>query len=280
MYPILYDFGTVTIFGAEIPLRIGGYGLMYALAVITGWLLTYWIAGRFYPDKPVSDIYFTSVIGGVVGARVLNAFIRLPEIAAGRLTFFDALLGGGVFLGGMALGFLIFLTLLRRHGIPIGAGVNLAFAGVPLPHAVGRIGCLLGGCCYGAPTDLPWGITYTSEIAHRLMGTPLGVPLHPTPIYEVIVELSLALICLRLWFLRPKPYAIAAVWFIGYGSARFLIEFVRGDFRGGFLFLSTSQWISLAFIAIGVGWIFGKLRGHILEERDAPAPDGRQAARA
>lgn len=270
MCPILFDFGTVTIFGVTIPLRVGGYGLMYALAALAGWALAIWIGRQKDPDKPWSDIYFYPLIGGVVGGRIFNALLHLDDILRGRIGLLDALLGGGVFLAGFVIGVGIFIALLRYHRIDMGDGFNIAFTGVPGAHALGRVGCLLGGCCYGAPTDLPWGITYHSEVAHRLMGTPLGVPLHPTPLYEVVVELTLFGIGLWLWYHRPRPFAIAAVWMTGYGLARFAIEFVRADYRGGFLFLSTSQWISVGLVAVGASWIAGRLRWRLIEPA-APA---------
>lgn len=276
MCPILFDFGTVTIFGATIPLRVGGYGLMYALAVLVGWRLMCWLGRQRYPEAPWTDMYFFSIIGGVLGGRVLNALLRLDDIARGHVTLLDALISGGVFLGGVVVGLVIYILLMKRHGVEIGYGFNALFVGLPPSHAIGRVGCLLGGCCYGAPTDLPWGITYHNELAHRLMGTPLGVPLHPTPLYEVGVELLLFAIALRLWFRRPRPFAIAAVWFVGYGLARFAIEFVRADYRGGFLFLSTSQWISLGLVAIGLWWLLGRLGGCLTEP---PSPADRPARR-
>ena len=61
--------------------------------------------------------------------------------------------------------------------------------GIALGHVVGRFGCLFAGCCYGKPTTLPWGITFTDPFAADNVGTPLGVPLHPTQLYEAGAEL-------------------------------------------------------------------------------------------
>ncbi len=109
----------------------------------------------------------------------------------------------------------------------------------------GRMGCFLNGCCYGKPTSLPWGVTFPQR------GTPPHV--HPTQLYEAIGALGIFTV---LYFIvRPRKRVHGQVFaglLVGYGVLRFLLEFLRDDARGGFLGLSTSQWLGIPLIAGGV----------------------------
>ena len=60
--------------------------------------------------------------------------------------------------------------------------------GIAFGHVVGRLGCFMAGCCYGHETNVPWAVTFTNPLARENVGTPLGVPLHPTQLYEAGVE--------------------------------------------------------------------------------------------
>jgi phosphatidylglycerol:prolipoprotein diacylglycerol transferase len=109
---------------------------------------------------------------------------------------------------------------------------------VTLGHAIGRVGCLLAGCCYGKETNMWWGIQLHGS--HR----------HPTQILE---SLGLFLIALILIKTRPSLKSFA-LYFIGYGVLRFGIEILRGDtIRGTWGILTPSQWISFGLIFLGIG---------------------------
>ena len=107
----------------------------------------------------------------------------------------------------------------------------------------------------------PWAVTYASELAARLAGTPLGVPLHPSPLYEAGAELFNFAVCLSLWRRgEPRPWLVIATWGALYGVERFVLEFLRGDWRGGWLGLSTSQWLT-AVMVLAAGVWFARSRG-------------------
>ncbi len=118
---------------------------------------------------------------------------------------------------------------------------------------VGRFGCLFAGCCYGKPTTLPWGITFTDPFAAANVGTPLVVPLHPTQLYEAGAEL-LILIVLLLTERKGRPFAGRTFWLymLLYAVSRFIIEFYRGDERGTVGMFSTSQFISLLLAPLAI----------------------------
>ena len=127
---------------------------------------------------------------------------------------------------------------------------------------VGRLGCLLAGCCYGKPTDVAWAITFTDPAANLNVGTPLNVPLHPTQLYESAAGLASSRCCM-LMERRGARFAGRTFWLfvLLYSISRFVIEFYRGDDRGMPLaWLSTSQLISviLAPIAIVMLWYLSR----------------------
>jgi phosphatidylglycerol:prolipoprotein diacylglycerol transferase len=250
MHPILFDFGTLEVFGLEIHLAARSYGTLFFLAVLVGWGLCVKLGRRVSADAPWTVIYLGSIVAGVVGARVLNALIFLPAILRGEETLGGILTGGGTWLPGVLTGTLALWWLSRRHGLKLGDVTNVFFVGIPLVHGIGRVGCLLGGCCYGKPTSMPWGIAYTSAIAAEHNGTPLGVAVHPTPVYDLVAELFNFVVVVVLWRRRAPPWAIPAAWAVLYGTQRFVIEFFRGDPRGQYGSFSSSQWFSLVMVPV------------------------------
>lgn len=246
MHPVLFELGEIG--GA--PVRITGYGVMMLLAMIAGWALVRRLGRRVDPEAPWTDLVLGLLIAGLGGAKLLLVIVHLPDLLAGRAALGDLLLAGGVWLGGVAGAALYAAWFFRRFRLEPGRALNVLFVAVPLGHAIGRLGCVLAGCCYGEACTLPWAITYTDPLAHELSGTPLGVPLHPSPLYEALAELFNFAVCLTLWRRRAPPWSIPAAWLALYGTERFLLEFLRGDARGALGPLSTSQWLALAMIAL------------------------------
>jgi phosphatidylglycerol:prolipoprotein diacylglycerol transferase len=125
--------------------------------------------------------------------------------------------------------------------------------GIALGHVIGRLGCLLAGCCYGRPTELPWGVTFTSPVAAANVGTPLGIPLHPTQLYDAGAEL-LILAFLLIFEKRGRPFAGRTFWLymLLYAISRFIVEIFRGDDRGMLAGLSTSQVVSLLVVPAAI----------------------------
>jgi phosphatidylglycerol:prolipoprotein diacylglycerol transferase len=260
VYPILYEFGTIEIGGAKIPVLIGGYGVLFALAIGVAWIGTILLGRKLSREAPWTDLFFVTIFSGVVGAKLANLLAFLPEVLAGRKPIAGLVTGGGVWLGGVAAGFVALWLMARHYGIRLGAVLNMVFVYLPLAHALGRIGCFLGGCCWGKPTDLPWAVTYTDPAANRLNGTPLGVPVHPTVLYEAGLETGNFFLMLSLWRRKVPDGAIAAAWMGLYGTERFFLEFLRGDPRGRLGPFSPSQAFSAALAAVAFGWLFRNRR--------------------
>lgn len=256
MHPILFDLGTVDLFGLEIPLRLPSYGTAMLVGVVLGWLVVRRLGRRILPEAPWADLYLGMIVAGIVGAKVLYAVLEAPRLLSGEVPWWDVLVAGGVWLGAVLGGAVFCAHFLPRHGMPAGRAMNVVFTGLPLAHVVGRIGCFLAGCCYGAACSKPWAVTYTSELAARFAGTPLGVPLHPSPLYEAALELVNFAVC-ALWWRRGEPpaWTVVFTWVGLYGVERFVLEFYRGDPRGALWGLSTSQWLTAAMaVAALVFW--------------------------
>jgi phosphatidylglycerol:prolipoprotein diacylglycerol transferase len=119
----------------------------------------------------------------------------------------------------------------------------------------------MAGCCYGRPTSVPWAITFTNPAAAANVGTPLGVPLHPTQMYDAAAEL-LILVILLVTERKGRPFAGRTFWLymLLYAISRFVIEFYRGDDRGMILGVSTSQFVSIVVVPLAIAMFF-RLRG-------------------
>jgi phosphatidylglycerol:prolipoprotein diacylglycerol transferase len=132
--------------------------------------------------------------------------------------------------------------------------------GLALGHAIGRLGCFAAGCCYGKETHHWWGVTFHNPLAHSITGTPLGVALEPTQLFESAVQF--ANFVFLMWLLKHRKFdgqVFGAFLFI-YGIARFFIEFLRGDPDRGFLFngaVTVTQLIAIGLVLAGgiIWWL-------------------------
>jgi phosphatidylglycerol:prolipoprotein diacylglycerol transferase len=260
MHPELLHLGPVVIpsYGAAL-------GLAFLLAVL--------LLKRRAPDYGIEpetavDMGIWLILSGLLGAKVLLLVVEGPGY---YLTSFRGLLelfrAGGVFYGGLlgALAAAVFFVRVKK--MPFLDFADAAAPAVALGQAIGRIGCFAAGCCWGARCDKPWAITFREAKAGENVGVPLGIPLHPTQLYEAIG--LLALTGLVLWFGKGRaPGRTFAFYLAGAAVLRFVVELFRGDPRGSLpiLGLSTSQGIALALLAVGVSiWLYG------LRKAESPA---------
>jgi phosphatidylglycerol:prolipoprotein diacylglycerol transferase len=167
--------------------------------------------------------------------------------------------GGHAFYGGLVGGSVGSVLFLRRAGFPIGKAADLAAIALPLAQTFGRMGCLLEGCCFGAQCSLPWAVSFPgdSPASHMqfeagAISTPRGwsLPVHPTQLYEAAVTLGISAVAL-LWVHPRKRYdgQVCAISLALYATARFALEFLRRDVRGGAFGLSTSQLVGIGVVS-------------------------------
>ena len=246
MHPILFELG---------PLTIYSYGVLLAAA----YLLGLWMAARRarhagLDANKVLDLGIWVIIAALVGAKALLFIVEFDQFTSSWQEFMTLLRSGGVFYGGLIAAVVVCIYQLRKHNLPLWTSGDLFAPGIALGYMVGRLGCLLAGCCYGKPTDVAWAITFTDPVANLNVGTPLNIPLHPTQLYESVAGLIILLLLLALER-RGRSFAGRTFWLfvLFYSVSRFVIEFFRGDDRGMPLdWLSTSQLISLVLFPLSL----------------------------
>jgi phosphatidylglycerol:prolipoprotein diacylglycerol transferase len=178
--------------------------------------------------------------------------------------------GGLTFYGGFIAAALAAWWLFRRDRFPFWKGLDMGGMMVPIGLGLGRLGCVMVGCCFGKVGELPWALSFPShspasewQFRQKLLESPFDASLsvHPTQLYESLAALALAAF-LILYVQGRKRYdgQVFVVFLIGYAVSRFVIEFWRSDDRGGFAFLSTSQWIGVAMLVLGLAIHFGRGR--------------------
>jgi phosphatidylglycerol:prolipoprotein diacylglycerol transferase len=253
MHPILIDLGWF---------QLPSYGVMVALGVLAGLLtLKRRADGAGLDGARLVDVGLWLVIWALIGAKGLLILVELPRYLSNPDQLIGVVRAGGVFLGGFLAALVAGTVLIRRYSLPPLETLDVLVPSVALGQAIGRVGCLLAGCCWGSRCDLPWALTYTDPVAAANVGTPLNVALHPFPAYAAIVNLCLYLLLEAMHARRPAPGRVFASYLVGYGVARFLLEFVRGDASRGFVFhgaLSTSQLIASILVVLGIAihvWI-------------------------
>src|SRR5438477_5171274 len=245
MYPRLFELGPITLYT---------YGVLLAAAYLVGLKLAMVRAkARGLDANRVLDLGIYIIISALVGAKLLLLVTDFKSFRADPRELLSLARSGGVFYGGLIVAVIVALWYIRRVGLPLWTTCDVFAPGIALGHVVGRFGCLFAGCCYGKPTTKPWGITFTDTFAAMNVGTPLGVPLHPTQLYEAGAEL-LILVFLLATERKGRPYAGRTFWgyILLYAISRFIIEFYRGDERGMVGIFSTSQFISLLLAPLAI----------------------------
>jgi phosphatidylglycerol---prolipoprotein diacylglyceryl transferase len=245
MYPKLFEIGPITLYT---------YGVLLAAAYLLGLKLAMVRAkARGLDANRVLDLGIYIIISALVGAKLLLLVTDFRTFRANPAELVTLARSGGVFYGGLILAVTVALWYIRRVGLPLWTTCDVFAPGIALGHVVGRFGCLFAGCCYGKPTTRPWGITFTDPFASSNVGTPLGVPLHPTQLYEAGAELLiLGVLLFSERKGRPFPGRTFWLYMLLYAISRFIIEFYRGDERGTFLMFSTSQFISILLAPLAV----------------------------
>ena len=254
MYPTLIEWGWF---------KIHSYGFMLMVAFAVGVLFSLKRAERYGIEREhIMDVALYILIAAIVGARLMfvlldllngsTAYLREP------LLIFKTWRGGLSFHGGFLGGLIAGVIYCRRHGIsPLVLG-DVAAPGVALGYAIARIGCLLHGCCYGTPTDLPWALRFPLE-GHRDQLTP---PSHPTQIYSSVGGLIVCGLLLWLERWRDFPGYLFYLFIILYSVERFIVECFRKGATARVLVagLTEAQAASLAILLV-TGILFLRGRG-------------------
>lgn len=252
MYPKLFTIGTF---------YLPTYGLLVAIGFLLGLWMTAKLAQRRNMDpQMVTDLGIYVALAGLAGAKLLmfvydfDFYRRSPK----EIFSMSTLQAGGVFYGGLIGALAVAVWYVRSRKLSFLPVADIFAPGIALGHAIGRLGCFAAGCCWGAECHRPWAVTYESLDAYQLVGVPLGVPLHPTQLYEAAAEIVIFAFLYRLFQSAPPPGRVIGSYLILYPFARFMVEFVRFHEQAspfGWV-LSNAQWITLGLIALGVSLVW------------------------
>jgi len=249
VYPELLSVGPVTIYT---------YGVLLAASYLLGLKLAMWRAKKWGLDASrVLDLGIYIIIAALVGAKLLLLVVDFDQFRSAAEVW-NLLRSGGVFYGGLIFAVGVAFWYMAKHRMPFWTTCDVFAPGIALGHVTGRLGCLAAGCCYGRPTDVPWAIMFTNPRAAANVGTPLGVPLHPTQLYEAGAAL-LILVLLLTTERRGRSFAGRTFWayMFLYAVSRYIIEMYRGDPRGTvFGIFSTSQFISVLLAPLSLVMLF------------------------
>jgi phosphatidylglycerol:prolipoprotein diacylglycerol transferase len=238
MYPVLLHIG---------PIPIYGYGFMLALGFIACMFLAQRDAKHFnIPPEKLTDLFPLLILAGAVGARLFHVVIERPSyFMQNPIDIFKLWDGGVTFYGGVMFALLLAWMFARRNRMSALYLFDFLVPYLALGEVFGRLGCFLAGCCHGVPTDLPWGIAITNTMS---VTRPLGIPLHPTQLYQVAWNLLTFIILYKNSFRKKFTGQSLLLYGILYPIGRSVIEIFRGDEVRGYIIegvITTSQGISI-----------------------------------
>jgi phosphatidylglycerol:prolipoprotein diacylglycerol transferase len=248
MYPELISLGPVTVYT---------YGVLLAVAYLLGLQLAIARARRWKLNADrVLDLGIYIIIAALIGAKLMLLVTDFAQFRQSPADLLSLVRSGGVFYGGLIAAVGVAFWYIHRHGMPFWTTCDAFAPGIALGHVTGRLGCFAAGCCYGKPTTVPWAVVFTNPLAQANSGTPLGIPLHPTQLYEAGAEL-LILIILLTTERRGHRFAGRTFWLyiILYAISRYVIEIFRDDPRGTVFGVSTSQFISLVLAPLAIAML-------------------------
>ena len=261
MYPYLSLFG----------FQLGTYGIIAVLGILAAFLYICETnksekVGHISADD-LLNIFLMMLAGALVGAYLLYVITNIPylirnweKIAAKPKLLLDFLLSGGlVFYGGFIGGSFAVIWYCRRYRVSFTDTASIITPAIPLFHTFGRIGCFMGGCCWGV--EVRWGITFHNSIA-----APNGIALMPVQLFEAAGNLILFLLSAIMTRKATDKRLVLPVYVVLYSFMRFTLEFYRGDASRGVFLLSTSQWIAIVMAATALFYLLrsfsARRRGH------------------
>lgn len=239
-------------------ISIGSFFLpTYGVLVALGFLAGLWIAVRLarrsgLAGELVTNLAVYCALAGLLGAKILMIIFDWNDPQKPPIFSLATLQAAGVWQGGLVLAIVVAIFYIRHNRLPLLPTFDAFAPGIALGHAIGRIGCFAAGCCWGNQCDLPWAVTFRNPQANELTGVPLGVPLHPSQIYEMLTELGVFAFLYWRFGRAHAPGRIIGMYLVLSSVARFLIEFTRYHEQGLHLGLSLTQWISIPLAVAGV----------------------------
>ena len=229
---------------------LSGYDFFYILGVLFSFIVIFILSRNEKLDLiEILNFLIFGAISGIAGAKLYGILVVFVDNPGLYLTsppkLLKSLNRGGIFYGGM-IAITIFMILYARRYFKGSEWkvFDITVIGGALGHMFGRLGCFSAGCCYGVPTDLPWGVKFPFQGGKPHPFSDIFV--HPTQIYEATLNLLNFLILLVIWRKKKFDGQIISLYLINYGIIRFVIEFLRNDGGRGYLIESSSKFLSFS----------------------------------
>ncbi len=235
-------------------IKIHWYGISYVVGIMAAWFLLRYRGSQTqwgFNSEQVSDLIFYAMLGIILGGRLGSVlFYNLPYYLQHPIEVLYIQQGGMSFHGGLIGVFIAVWFFCHKFKKPFFNVTDFIAPVVPIGLGSGRIGNFINGELWGAPSDLPWAMIFPAEAAGQL-------PRHPSQLYEALLEGLILFVILWLFSARPRPVkAISGLFLLGYGSFRFVVEFVRiPDAHIGYLafdWLTMGQILSVPMILAGL----------------------------
>lgn len=263
MFPDLFHIG---------PLAVHSYGTLLMLGFLAGiWLASKQARRLGLPPDLAIDLGLWTLVGAVIFARGAFAALNWSDFASDpKQMLFIWREGGLTFHGGLLGGTLAAALLARRRRVSFWSLADMAAPALALGYAIARIGCLLNGCCYGAPTSLPWGMRFP-------VFPDAGIttqPSHPTQIYSSLGSLLILFILLKARAHLPARGQLFCLYLALYSIMRGAIEVLRRDFTAVRLVDGITQAQAVSFVIL-LAAVLGLL---LLGRRQAPAAKPERAS--
>ncbi|WP_294401217.1 prolipoprotein diacylglyceryl transferase [uncultured Clostridium sp.] len=228
-------------------IQIKSYGLMIAIGIIAAASL-FINKGkkRGYDEDSLLNLIIFAVIGGILGGKGLFIITELKNIIKDPSILLNFGYGFVIYgaIGGGALAIYLYCRKKKWNILEI---LDITVGGLAIAQGFGRIGCFLAGCCYGAATDLPIGVVFPEGSL-----APAGIHVHPTQIYSSVFDFILGFFLLYYGRKKRVYGKVMGMYLIIYSIGRFLVEFLRNDPRGNVGLLSTSQFIAIFTLVLGI----------------------------
>ncbi|MEO9886035.1 MAG: prolipoprotein diacylglyceryl transferase [Balneola sp.] len=252
MLPILFEIG---------PLTIQTVSLFHTGGILIGiWWLYKQAKNHSVDPQKILDLSLVVVLWAIIGARLFSILFdgSLQWYLQNPLKMLMLWNGGFTFYGGFLFGLGAGIWYIRKHKMDGWKISDMAAPGLALGIAVGRLGCFFSGDSYGKPADVAWAVTFTDSLSMA----PTGIPLHPTQLYSVVVNL-VVFGALLLWQKKQRfKGELFLVFMMLYAIVRSFVEMFRDDPRGVYLdgIISTSQIISIGVFLIAAILYYKKFK--------------------
>lgn len=243
--PVLFSAGGFTMYS---------WGLLNAIAIIVAGIFIYRNAKKQFSGNQILEMIVSMVAGGIIFARLGYILLNLSEFS-NIISIFSVSSGGLEGFGGLIGGILGGYIYCKLKKIDFGKFLDISAPWLALAFAIGRIGCFLRGCCFGLPTDLPWGVIYNDGSIASLY---YYEAVHPTQLYHALADFLIFLILIlinkkkekRIIKLKEKSGSLFLLFLILYSAERILIDFLRWKSPADTMGIFSVQQIAYALLIL------------------------------